>query len=56
MHRFPGIGFRGPKHDRRAWLLGTALDVWEVIEAYPPCGSCSMPTSPMDPELPSAPD
>ena len=34
VRRFPGIAFRGPSHDRRAWLLGTALDVWEVIEAY----------------------
>jgi hypothetical protein len=34
MRRFPGIAFRGPEHDRRAWLLGTALDVWQVIEAY----------------------
>jgi hypothetical protein len=25
--RFPGLAFRGPDHDRRAWLLGTALDV-----------------------------
>ncbi|MDP8948889.1 MAG: hypothetical protein M3N00_01390 [Actinomycetota bacterium] len=34
MRRFPGIAFRGPEHDRRAWLLGTALDVWQVVEAY----------------------
>jgi len=33
MRRFPGIAFRGAEHDRRARLLGTALDVWEVIEA-----------------------
>ncbi len=39
MGRFPGIAFRGPDHDRRAWLLGTALDVWEVIEAYQGFGS-----------------
>ena len=39
MHRFPGIAFRGPEHDRRAWLLGTALDVWEVIEAHQQLGS-----------------
>ncbi|MBA3945098.1 MAG: hypothetical protein H0X37_11115 [Herpetosiphonaceae bacterium] len=39
MHRFPGIAFRGPEHNRRAWLLGTALDVWEVIEAYQQLGS-----------------
>lgn len=39
MRRFPGIAFRGPEHDRRAWLRGTALDVWEVIEAYRDAGS-----------------
>ena len=32
LRRFPGIGFRGPDHDRRAWLRGTGLEVWEVIE------------------------
>ena len=36
--RFPGIAFRGPAHDRRAWLVGTALDVWEVIEAIQAMG------------------
>ena len=39
MRRFPGIAFRGPEHARRAWLMGTALDVWEVIEAYKSFGS-----------------
>ncbi len=27
---FPGIGFRGSP--RRAWVIGTGLDVWEVID------------------------
>lgn len=31
---FPDIGFRGPEHSRRAWVIGTGLDVWEVIELY----------------------
>ena len=39
VRRFPGIAFRGPAHDRRAWLVGTALDVWEVIEAQQSIGS-----------------
>lgn len=30
----PGIAFRGDDYDRRAWLIGTALDVWQVVEAY----------------------
>lgn len=27
---FPGLGFRGAP--RRAWVIGTGLDVWEVLE------------------------
>jgi uncharacterized protein (DUF433 family) len=30
--RFPGIGFRGDDAERRAWVIGTGLDVWEIIE------------------------
>lgn len=29
--RFPGIAFRGDDHRRRAWVVGTGLDVWEVV-------------------------
>ncbi len=32
--RFPGIGFRGAEHSRRAWVVGTGLDIWEVVELY----------------------
>jgi uncharacterized protein (DUF433 family) len=32
--RFPGIAFRGVDWDRRAWVIGTALDVWEIVAAY----------------------
>jgi uncharacterized protein (DUF433 family) len=31
--RFPGIAFRGPNWSRRAWVLGTSLDVWEIVQA-----------------------
>ena len=31
--RFPGIAFRGSDWNRRPWVIGTALDVWEVIDA-----------------------
>ena len=31
---FPGIGFRGAEHSRRAWVIGTALDVWELVDLY----------------------
>jgi hypothetical protein len=27
---FPGIGFRGTP--RRAWVIGTGLDVWELVD------------------------
>ena len=28
---FPGIAFRGPQ-PRRPWVIGTGLDVWELVE------------------------
>lgn len=31
MHRFPGVAFRGADHSRRAWVIGTGLDVWELV-------------------------
>jgi len=31
--RFPGIAFRGTDWNRRPWLIGTALDVWEIVAA-----------------------
>ena len=34
MRRFPGIGFMGPEGDRRAYLLGTGLEVWEIVELF----------------------
>lgn len=39
MRRFPGIGFRGPEGSRDAWVLGTALDVWQIVEAHRAFGS-----------------
>ena len=32
--RYPGIGFRGSEHRRRAWVFGSPFDVWEVIQAW----------------------
>jgi uncharacterized protein (DUF433 family) len=32
MRRFPGIGFRDQYPRRRPWLIGTGLDVWELID------------------------
>jgi uncharacterized protein (DUF433 family) len=30
----PGIAFRGDDYNRRAWLIGTSMDVWQVVEGY----------------------
>lgn len=32
--RYPGLAFRGPDGRRRAWLIGSPFDVWEVIQAW----------------------
>jgi hypothetical protein len=39
MRLFPGIAFRGTDWDRRAWAIGTALDVWQIVDAYRDIGS-----------------
>ncbi len=31
--RFSGIAFRGTDWSRRPWVIGTALDVWEIVAA-----------------------
>jgi uncharacterized protein (DUF433 family) len=31
MRRYPGIAYRGEDQRRRAWVVGTGLDVWEVV-------------------------
>jgi len=33
IRRFPGIAFRGSDRNRRPWVIGTALDVWEIVAA-----------------------
>lgn len=38
MRLFPGIGFK-EGDPRRAWVMGTGLDVWQVIEAVQQDGS-----------------
>lgn len=30
--RFPGIGFRGDDARRRPWVVGSGLDVWEILQ------------------------
>ena len=31
---FPGIAFRGEDWDRRPWVIGTAFDVWQIVDAH----------------------
>jgi uncharacterized protein (DUF433 family) len=39
MRLFPGIGFMGRDWERRAWVMGTWLDVWQVVDIYKDVGS-----------------
>jgi hypothetical protein len=39
MRLFPGIAYRGMDWDRPAWVIGTALDVWQIVDAYRDLGS-----------------
>ncbi len=39
MRLFPGVAFRGTDWERRAWVIGTALDVWQIVEAHRDIGS-----------------
>jgi uncharacterized protein (DUF433 family) len=44
MRLFPGIGFMGRDWDRRAWVTGTGLDVWQVVDIYKDIGSVEQMT------------
>lgn len=37
--RFPGLGYRGDDARRRAWVIGSGLDVWEIIHMIEDFGS-----------------
>lgn len=37
--RFAGIGFRGEDAARRPWVIGSGLDVWEIIQMLEDFGS-----------------
>jgi uncharacterized protein (DUF433 family) len=39
LRRFPGVAFHGDTGVRIAWVVGTGLDVWEVIEMLEDFGS-----------------
>lgn len=38
MRRHPGVAFRGDEGRRRAWVVGTAFDVWQVVAGYEEMG------------------
>jgi hypothetical protein len=37
--RFAGIGFRGEDAGRRPWVVGSGLDIWEIIQMLDDFGS-----------------
>lgn len=37
--RFPGIAFRGDDARRRAWVIGSGLDAWEIVQMVEEFGS-----------------
>ena len=37
--RFPGVAFRGDDARRRAWVIGSGLDVWEIAQMIDEFGS-----------------
>jgi uncharacterized protein (DUF433 family) len=39
VRRFAGIGFRGEDAARRPWVIGSGLDVWEIIQILDDFGS-----------------
>jgi hypothetical protein len=39
VRRFPGIAFRGDDARRRAWVIGSGLDVWEIVQMLEDFGS-----------------
>ena len=43
--RFPGIAFRGDDAHRRAWVIGTGLDVWEVVQMLEEAGAAEALTA-----------
>lgn len=51
---FPGIAFRGTDWERRPWVIGTALDVWQIVEAYRDFGSLQAMVDGSDLSLPQA--
>ena len=52
--RFPGIAFRGSDWNRRPWVIGSALDVWEIVaasRAYGTPGEMAAATDLAEPQI-----
>ena len=52
--RFPGIAFRGSDWNRRPWVIGTALDIWEIVaaaRAYDTPGEMAAATDLTEPQI-----
>ena len=52
--RFPGIAFRGSDWNRRPWVIGTALDVSEIVaaaRAYGTPGEMAAATDLSEPQI-----
>jgi hypothetical protein len=39
MRLFPGVAFRGADWERRPWVIGTAFDIWQIVDAHRDFGS-----------------
>jgi len=37
--RFAGVGFRGEDAARRPWVIGSGLDIWEIVQMLEDFGS-----------------
>ena len=40
--RFAGLGFRGEDAARRPWVIGSGLDVWEILQMLEDFGSLEL--------------
>lgn len=40
--RFAGIGFRGEDAGRRPWVIGSGLDIWEIVQMVEDFGSIEL--------------
>jgi coenzyme F420-reducing hydrogenase beta subunit len=52
--RFPGVAFRGSDWNRRPWVIGTALDIWEIVAAsrsYPTPSEMAAATDVTEPQV-----